>query len=124
MTRITRCPTCAAALVITHDAIGRPRTRCPHCQGIAPPSANVGVQGPRYRQTAMSSGTLAWPMPGEARAHSAPVVRRMKSAVTACRRCGAPIDQVPGPGRARLRCVDSTGCTVRVRAARQHRRAA
>jgi hypothetical protein len=58
-----RCEGCAVALVVTRDAIGRPRYRCPQHQRVAPPTENTGVDLPLHNQTVMSSRDLAWPGP-------------------------------------------------------------
>lgn len=57
------CRGCAAPLVITRDAIGRPRYRCPECQGVVPADANGGLREHHHRQTATDSRSLTWSAP-------------------------------------------------------------
>jgi phage FluMu protein Com len=88
----TRCTTCPALLVETRDAIGRPRLRCPDCQGVNRTPEPAGTVGPRNRQLSANSHELRW----------SPRVRT-------CVRCDAPLP-VQAMGRPRKHCVDATAC--------------
>lgn len=82
------CGNDGVPLVITRDAIGRPRYRCPDCQGVNTTPVPAGLEAPLHRQHASSSRALAWPPPtaptraptprtaiGAARGQSTPAVR-------------------------------------------------
>jgi hypothetical protein len=59
----THCAHCAGPLVVTRDAIGRPRYRCPDCQGVNTTVEPAGTVGPTHSQTATSSTLRSWGAP-------------------------------------------------------------
>ena len=70
------CRHCAGPLVVTRDAIGRPRYRCAACQGVNTTPTAPGALGPQHPQTATSSRDRHWgapaPQSGPARPVGAP----------------------------------------------------
>jgi hypothetical protein len=98
------CGNCRATLVVTHDAIGRPRYRCPTCQGVNTTPVPKGLQGNGYCQTALDSRALEWPGP------LVPL-----TAHGACRDCGADLT-TGSRGRPREHCEDRAACGRRARA--------
>jgi LSD1 subclass zinc finger protein len=108
-----RCGDCRAALVITRDAIGRPRYRCPVCQGVNMTPYPKGLQGNGHRQTALDSRALGWPPP------LVPLTAHGR-----CRECGEDLT-TGGRGRPREHCEDGAACRRRVQRRTQlERRAA
>lgn len=125
MIQVPRCKGCSTPLVITHDALGRERHRCPACEGVAPPPPMPDV---RHSQAATSSDDMPWPRP-DARKHvprPRPVLSQASLSAfmaeagaraarrTSCRVCEAPIEQ-PRTGRPREKCADVSACQARRR---------
>lgn len=69
------CARCGATLVLTRDAIGRPRPRCPQCQQVNTTPMAAGIVGTQHSQSAADSRSLPWPRPRLA-AHVHTVGRR------------------------------------------------
>ncbi|MHB1297267.1 MAG: hypothetical protein ACYC0B_01960 [Gemmatimonadaceae bacterium] len=102
--------------MITRNAIGRPRYRCPQCERVVARPAPKPWEPVLHPQTGMSSAELEWPAPEDTPAPNVIARPRLpKAAVTQCRKCGAPLVQKPGVGRPRLQCADVRTCTARVR---------
>lgn len=57
------CLHCRGPLVVTRDAIGRPRYRCPECQGVNRSDPAPGTAGVQHPQTAGASHELDWGAP-------------------------------------------------------------
>ncbi|MBX3173301.1 MAG: hypothetical protein KF709_02760 [Gemmatimonadaceae bacterium] len=104
------CPRCGTWLSITHDAIGRPRERCPQCQGVNREPEAAGTVGHLHRQTAKGPHDLGWDRALAVVPAADPVVARR------CDRCAAPLP-VQITGRPRLRCADRHACDQRARGA-------
>lgn len=101
-----RCGTCGEYMQYTTDALGRLRSRCPKCQGVAARSARH-VDDPPFialvPSTQLAAAPLPPPVPGEPCAHCGQKVRRGKSrARKPCLRCGGPKEAA---GTRRLLCV-------------------
>lgn len=93
-----RC-SCGAETVTTRDALGRPRDRCPRCQG-------VGAFGDRQPRVHISQ---TWTSSAQVRAALAGVVPRAPRKLAAttrgtCVKCGTPLTYV-GAGRPPKRCA-------------------
>ncbi len=113
------CPRCGRDRVETRDAIGRPRLRCPDCQGVV--LAPAVPTAPLHRQSAMDSRSLAWPSALEA-AHLADRVAaaaRGRSSLPPlhCRDCGVELPRSGARGRPRVHCEDRAACRARTRGA-------
>lgn len=104
------CGTCRTPLAITRDAIGRPRYRCPDCQGLAPVAAHVDETG--RHQSATGAGSSEWPSPEPP---EGAVWLRDDGSARAVRRC--VVCHVPLPvavlGRPRRTCANRQECAAR-----------
>lgn len=102
-----RCDTCGTQLLVTQDAIGRPRERCPQCQGVVREPMEAGVVAPLHRQTATCMAELAWDL----------TPAKVLSTVRGQRRCVDCGTALPSQatGRPRLRCGHRVGCLERQR---------
>jgi len=109
---------CGTRMVVTRDAIGRPRRRCPDCQGINTAVPAPGTVGHLHRQTAMDPHSLAWDLDD-----SAPAVPKVEPSPSRtaplpdihCRECGAVVPRTAKQGRPRTRCEDRDVCRARAR---------
>lgn len=118
------CGICGGELVITYDAINRPRRRCPKCQGVMPPTE--GPTEPHYlhNQRATCRAELEYPLDD---APTSTVVPRPTKPGRAprtkdCIYCGVAIEQA-ATGRPRKRCEDVRACANRQGLAARGRRA-
>lgn len=125
------CALCGTALVITFDALNRPRHRCPTCHGavttpidagtvarVATPEPGLELVPPSRQQLQRMAQTVR-PMlaPRHPAATSIAGVAAAAITVRWCARCGAPLPQRKGPGRPRVRCEDARACAGRTRVA-------
>ncbi len=99
------CSTCGTPMLVTQDAIGRPRERCPQCQGVVREPMEAGVVGPLHRQTATCKAELAWELRG-----SVATPRPVRH----CLDCGTGLP-AQTLGRPRQRCADRDSCQQRQR---------
>lgn len=118
MLRPILCEDCGKPKVVTRDAIGRPRHRCPDCQGVNTTVPAAGTVGHLHRQTATDPHSLAWELehsatsvvkvqPSRSRTAPLPEIR--------CRECGAVVPRIAKQGRPRTRCEDPDACRTRAR---------
>lgn len=116
------CVLCGTALVITFDALNRPRHRCPTCHGTVTTPIDAGT----VERVATPTPALAKLAPSRqqlqrlvltARPVFAPGVSRPAAAARHCDRCGTPLPRQHGRGRPRVRCADRDACAGRTRGA-------
>lgn len=106
----TPCPRgCGDRLVLTRDAIGRARPRCPTCQQVNTRPMDAGTVGVQHSQAALDSRALAWPLPALRRGIAAPTARPP----IRCRACGVELPRTGRPGRPRTMCADRAACQRR-----------
>lgn len=121
------CALCGTALVITFDALNRPRHRCPTCHGAVTTPIDAGTVArvatpapglakvPPSRQQLQRLVLTARPVYGPG--HPAQAAARARTQTPAqterrCDRCGAALP-AQARGRPRLRCEDKRACHAR-----------
>lgn len=102
-----RCPKCGTQMLTTLDAIGRPRDRCPSCQGVVREPMEAGVVGSLHRQTATCKAELHWDL-----TQTAPKAKYLAS--LRCIDCNAELP-AQSTGRPRQRCAKRIPCLQRQR---------
>jgi hypothetical protein len=114
------CKTCGAELVVTYDALNRPRRRCPQCQGISPVHPGPTEHHPLHNQLATCPAELEYQLADEPQPKIKPRWQKPKAVKSRpCIYCSAPVEQAP-VGRPRKRCRDELMCAERAgRAARR-----
>lgn len=109
------CSRCGRTLVVTYDALQRPRYRCAECEGTAPahpphvdtPSREYPLPKAHVPRPRRSLSVDAF-----CRALEAALETTFVDAGRCCRRCGAPLPR-GGVGRPRVQCADRGACDAR-----------